>query len=180
MKTAEEILQEKSRNILSVSIDTTIYDALQKMVYYRIGSILVKSKGEIVGIWTERDLMRDVLRADFDMKQARIGDFMSTCLVSAPHTDTSYELMDKFLGMKLRHLLIEKDGQYIGMLSSGDVMKETLREKNREYEDLNFEVSWEYYENWRTPTSCTIIELGNLYIPYPADIQTRRSLLFQF
>src|SRR5688500_10165698 len=123
MKIAEEILQEKSRNIISVTLDTTIYDALQTMEHHRIGSILVKDKEQIVGIWTERDLMHDVLHANFDSKKARIGDFMTTCLISAPHTDTCYELMDKFLGMKLRHLLIEKDSQYIGILSAGDVMK---------------------------------------------------------
>ncbi len=176
MKIAEEILQEKSKNIISLPSDTTIYDALQKMLHHRIGAILVKDKGQLVGIWTERELMYDVLLVDFDIKQARIGDYMSTCLLSAPHTDTCYELMDKFLGMKLRYLLIEKDSQYIGMLSSGDVMKETLQEKAREYEDLNFEVSWQYYENWRTPLFKTTPEVNNLYLPYPANIQSRWSL----
>ncbi len=174
MKTAEEVLQEKSREIISVTPDTTIHDALQKMVHHKIGAILVKDKGEIVGIWTERDLMHDVLRADFNIKKARIGDFMTTGLLSAPHTDSCYELMDKFLGMRLRHLLIEKDGHYIGMLSSGDVMKETLQEKTREYEELNFEVSWEYYENWRTPLSKTTPEVNEMYAPYPANIQQVR------
>jgi signal-transduction protein with cAMP-binding, CBS, and nucleotidyltransferase domain len=83
--------------------------------------------------------------------------------------------MDKFLGMRLRHLLIEKNGQYIGMLSSGDVMKETLREKTREYESLNFEVSWDYYENWRTPVTKNTPEVNEIYMPYPANLQARRS-----
>ncbi len=176
MKIAEEILQEKSKNIISVPSDTTIYDALQKMLHHRIGAILVKDKGQLVGIWTERELMYDVLLVDFDIKQARIGDYMSTCLISAPHTDTSYELMDKFLGMKLRYLLIEKESQYIGMLSAGDVMKETLREKAKEYEELNFDVSWQYYENWRTPHSRTTPDAHSIYMPYPANIQSRWSL----
>ncbi len=176
MKIAEEILEEKPRDIIWVTVDTTIHDALQKMLHHRIGSILIKDKEQIVGIWTERDLMQDVLHINFNIKEARIGDFMNTCLISAPHTDTCYELMDKFLGMRLRYLLIEKDSQYIGMLSSGDVMKETLQEKAREYEDLNFEVSWQYYENWRTPLFKTTPEVNNLYLPYPANIQSRWSL----
>lgn len=175
MKTAEEILREKARDIISVAPDTTIYDALQKMAHHKIGAILIKQQDEIVGIWTERDLMHDVLRADFDIKQALIGEYMTTGLLSAPHTDSCYELMDKFLGMRLRHLLIEKNGEYIGMLSSGDVMKETLLEKTREYESLNFEVSWNYYENWRTPVTKTIQEVNELYIPYPANLQARRG-----
>jgi signal-transduction protein with cAMP-binding, CBS, and nucleotidyltransferase domain len=176
MKTAEEVLQEKSRDIISVTINTTIHDALQKMILYKIGSILVEDKGQIVGIWTERDLMHNILDAKFDMKEAYITDFMTTCLPSVPHTFTCDTIMDRFLGMRLRHLLIEKEGQYIGILSAGDVMKATLQEKAQEYKELNFEVSWEYYENWHTPLSKTYPEENNLYLPYPANIQASRSL----
>lgn len=179
MKTAEEVLQEKSREIISVTLDTSIYDALQKMIHHKIGSILVQAKGQIVGIWTERDLMHNVFDAKFNMKEMCIGDFMTTCLPSVPHTDTCDELIDKFLGLRLRHVLIEKDSQYIGMLSLGDIMKEILQEKNREYEELNFEISWEYYENWHTPLLNTAPTI-NLYQPYPASIQANRSLVFQF
>lgn len=174
MKTAEDILKDKDRNIISVSPETTIYDALQTMVNNRIGAVLVKDGEKIVGIWTERDLMHDTLTPDFNPKQALIGDYMTKDLLSAPCNDTCYELMDKFLGMRLRHLLIEKDGAYIGMLSSGDVMKETLLEKTREYESLNFEVSWDYYENWRTPVTKST-EVNELYLPYPANIQSKRQ-----
>jgi signal-transduction protein with cAMP-binding, CBS, and nucleotidyltransferase domain len=175
MKTAEEILKEKARDIISVTPDTTIEEALQLMVYHKIGAILIKEGQDIVGIWTERDLMQDMLSDKFDIKTARIGDYMTTGLLSAPHTDSCYELMDKFLGMRLRHLLIEKNGRYMGMLSAGDVMKETLLEKTREYEALNFKVSWDYYEDWRTPVSKGSSESNDLYIPYPANIPTYRN-----
>jgi signal-transduction protein with cAMP-binding, CBS, and nucleotidyltransferase domain len=175
MKTAEEILKEKARDIISVTPDTSIEEALQLMVYHKIGAILIKDGEAITGIWTERDLMEDVLQKGFDIRQSHIGDYMTTGLLSAPHTDTCYELMDKFLGMRLRHLLIEKNGHYIGMLSAGDVMKETLLEKTREYETLNFEVSWDYYENWRTPVTKASNESNDLYIPYPANIQAYRN-----
>ena len=58
-------------------------------------------------------------------------------------------LKDKFLGLKLRHLLIEKEGKYIGLLSIGDVIKASIQEKDQELKNLNAMVSWEYYENWR-------------------------------
>ncbi len=88
MKTAEEILQEKARDIISVTPDTTIEEALQLMSYHKIGAILIKEGEHIVGIWTERDLMRNVLSPGFDIRQARIGDYMTTNLLSAPHTDS--------------------------------------------------------------------------------------------
>ena len=74
---------------------------------------------------------------------------MTTGLLSAPHDNSCYELLDKFLGMRLRHLLITKDDKYIGLVSIGDVIKSCLQAKDDELRKLNKFVSWEYYENWR-------------------------------
>jgi hypothetical protein len=54
-----------------------------------------------------------------------------------------------FLGLFLRHLLIEKDGDYIGMLSIGDVLRAGLLAKDHQFKELNEFVSWDYYENWQ-------------------------------
>ena len=118
------------------------------MVESGVGAVLVRDGEDVVGIWTERDLMRNTLVEDFDPATARIGDLMVAPIRSAPHTDTAYNLMDKFLGLRLRHLPIERNGHYIGMVSVGDVIKASLREKTKELESLNAVVSWDYYEDW--------------------------------
>lgn len=149
MKTAAEILQDKDSHLISVAPDTSIIEALRIMIKNHIGGILIQEGDDIVGIWTERDLMRNSITANFDVKTAKIKDYMTTGLLCAPHTDTVYQLLDKFLGMRLRHLLIKKDGQYIGLLSIGDVIKATLQEKDIELQELNAMKSWEYYEDWK-------------------------------
>jgi signal-transduction protein with cAMP-binding, CBS, and nucleotidyltransferase domain len=132
-------------------VDTTIYDALKVMLEKRIGAIVIKSQQAIVGIWTERDLMRNTVTPGFDPKIAKIGDYMVTDLLSAKHTATVYQLLDTFLGRRLRHLLIEKDGAYIGILSTGDVVKAELLEKTEELKELSSMVNWQYYDNWSAP-----------------------------
>jgi signal-transduction protein with cAMP-binding, CBS, and nucleotidyltransferase domain len=149
MRNAEEILNMKDYEIISVSPETTISEALQLMIKNQVGAMLIKDKDEIVGIWTERDLMRNTVTAGFDPKTAKIGDYMTTGLLSAPHDNSCYELLDKFLGMRLRHLLIMKEEKYIGLVSIGDVIKSCLQAKDEELRKLNKFVSWEYYENWR-------------------------------
>jgi CBS domain-containing protein len=149
MKTAEDILRDKEIDIISVTPDTTIIEAIRIMLKNQIGAILVKEGDKIIGIWTERDLMRNIVSAGFDPNTAKIGDYMTTGIKSAPITDTVYMLKDKFLGLRLRHLVIEKEGQYVGLLSTGDVIKTSLQEKDQELHKLNAIVSWEYYENWR-------------------------------
>lgn len=151
MRTAEEILNDKGSNagMVCVDHDTVICEALKVMKENRIGAILVKRDEEIVGIWTERDLMGNCLDENFDPKKAVIGDHMNSNLQSVKHTENVYEIMDKFLGKRIRHLLVEKDGKYVGMLSSGDVMRAKMIEKDDELKRLNAMVSWEYYENWK-------------------------------
>jgi CBS domain-containing protein len=98
MTTAEEMVKDKGGGIICVPHSVTIREALQVMVESSVGAVLVKDGEDIVGIWTERDLMRNTLRDDFDPATAQIGDFMVAPIRSAPHTDTVYNLMDKFSG----------------------------------------------------------------------------------
>ena len=149
MRTAEELLVAKGNKLLSVTPDATIYDALMVMNRHGIGSIVINEGDKIVGIWTERDLISDVMQEGFDPKKAIILDHMTRELKYAEHDETVYQLQDKFLGIRLRHLLIRKNGQFIGILSEGDVMRALLNEAETENKSLNKMVSWDYYENWR-------------------------------
>ena len=93
--------------------------------------------------------MRNTLSLNFNPKTKQIKEYMVRKLLSAPHTDTVYKLMDKFLGLHINHLLVEKAGDYIGLLSTGDVMKAVIQDKTREYDQLKKMTSWEYYEEWK-------------------------------
>ena len=149
MKTAEDIVNEKGFSIVSVPHDTTIYDAIVTMIGKKVGAIVVTHEGRPVGVWSSRDLMHNIMEEGFDPKTARIEKYMSSPILTAPSTDTYFDLMDKFLGLRVNHLLVEKDGEYIAMLSSGDVMKANIQEKSEELDQLNTMVSWEYYEEWK-------------------------------
>ncbi len=149
METAKSMLVDKGRELVSVPVGTTLLATLEKMNQNKVGAVLVTRKDKIIGIWTERDLMQDIVRDDVDIKSALIEDYMTTELISAPHTDTVFNLMDKFLGRRVRHLLIEENGNIIGLISGGDVMKCVIHEKDTELKQLNSMVSWDYYENWK-------------------------------
>ncbi|MGD2270023.1 MAG: CBS domain-containing protein [Desulfobacterales bacterium] len=149
MKTAEEIANDKNREIISVPYDHTIYQAARKMVENKIGVILVTKNDEIVGIWSEKDLLREIINPEFDPKTAKIGDYMTSPVKSAPHDTRIHKLEEMFLGLFVRHLLVEKAGKYIGLISIGDVTRASLIEKERNFKELNSFVGWRYYENWK-------------------------------
>jgi len=148
MKTALDIIMDKQTKMVCVAPDTTIDDALRRMVENKMGAILVEENDVCVGIWTERDLMRNILEPDFNPKTASIGDYMSTPLYAVPHDAPIIKIEEKFIGLFVRHLLVEKDGEYIGLLSIGDVLRASLLTKDKQIRELNSIASWEYYENW--------------------------------
>lgn len=147
--TAGEILEENDEKAICVPPDTTIAGALHIMLEKGIGSILVTEGDEVKGIWTERDLMRDTVTAGFNPDTAKVGDHMSTTLHYASWDDSVLQLLDKFLGYRIRHLLIEKEGKFAGLLSAGTVVRAGLTERTKQLKKLHTMVSWEFYEDWK-------------------------------
>ena len=148
MKTAEDILLEKKRDMITMGPDQTVREALELMQTHRIGGILVKRGEKIVGIWTERDLARNILTSGFDINTARVGDYMTTKLFTAPYNTPIIKLEEMFIGLFVRHILITRKRETVGLLSIGDVMRASLLEKDLELHKLTARASWEYYENW--------------------------------
>lgn len=150
MKTAQDLLNEKEVCCVSVNVESSVHDALLKMSANNIGAMLVEDDaGTIIGIYTERDLLKNSATEGFDPNKAMIKDYMSKNLVKVTNDTSIYQMMDIFLGRRLRHLLVEKDGEFIGLLSTGDVVKANLMEKSQELQELNKIVSFDYYSNWQ-------------------------------
>ncbi|KJS33468.1 MAG: hypothetical protein VR64_01410 [Desulfatitalea sp. BRH_c12] len=149
MQTAEDILQGKpNRRMVSIDADQSVAAAVQKMIDANIGAILIENKGDLIGIWTERDLLHLVGRSESDPRNSRIGDHMASPLHCAAHDTPVEQLEEMFLGLFIRHILIRKQNSYIGLLSIGDALRASLLEKDRRIKKLNSIASWQYYENW--------------------------------
>ena len=147
--TAEEIVKDIGEEPLCVSPETTVYEAVKLMLEKNSHAVLIRKDGEYVGIWTERDLMKNTVLDGYDPKTTKVSDHMSFPLKSAPHTDNIFRLIDKFLGYQSRHLLIEKKGKYIGLLYSRDVIRSGFTERTKQLRELDEMVSLEFYENWK-------------------------------
>ena len=147
--TAEEIVQDIGEEPLCVSRETTVYESVKCMLEKDSHAVLIREEGKYIGIWTERDLMKNTVLDGYDPKTTKVGDHMSFPLKSAPHSDNIFQLIDKFLGYHTRHLLIEKEGQYIGLLYSRDVIRSGFTERTRQLRQLNEMVSLEFYEDWK-------------------------------
>ncbi|MCF7975853.1 MAG: CBS domain-containing protein [Phycisphaerae bacterium] len=148
-QTAEDIINERGSELFTISPDALVTDAIALMTEKKVGCILVAEEGDLVGIWTERDLLNNALKDGFELKTAKIRDYMKTKLIYARHDDIIYHLIDKFLGLRVRHLLIKRDEKCIGMLSAGDVMRAALQQRTEELERMRDLVKLDYYDEWR-------------------------------
>lgn len=145
MVTAEEILKEKDRDIVTVNKDALLKDAILKMQQEKIGSVLIEDAGEIVGIFTERDLLNNITKSACNLETAKIKDFMVTDLLCASHDTPLPQLQDILLGKYMRHIIVKKDEKYIGIISAGDVTRANLVEHKKTLHSVSFD----YYENWK-------------------------------
>jgi CBS domain-containing protein len=139
MKTAETILREKNRPILAVSADTPVLTAVQTMVDNKVGAILVKGDDEIIGMWTERDLLRNTLIPGFDPATSPIGRYMMEGIDLVTHDVSVNELFNTFIEHKTRHLLVKRYNKFIGLLSVHDAIKAY-------YDELRSYVTIQFYE----------------------------------
>jgi len=148
LKTAEDIVKDKNKEIVAVTKTQTVAEAIDLMNEKKIGAVLVQENDDIVGIWTERDFLRSSSDPSFDPKSARIGDHMTSPVHFAQHDATLTQLEETFLGLYLRHIPVKKNDRVVGMVSIGDVLRADLLAKDRQIKELNSMASWQYYENW--------------------------------
>ena len=149
MKTAEDIVHDKKVEIVTIDWDKTVLEACHKMIEHKIGAIVVEKHNDLVGVWSERDLLNNITNKKFDASVAKVGDYMNHPLHTAPFDTPISKLEEMFLGLFIRHLVIEKDGHYIGFISIGDVLRANLLEKDQQFKKINTLVSWDYYEDWK-------------------------------
>jgi len=136
MNMLSEILDEKGSTVLEIDADATVFEAVQMMVEHNVGSLLVKAAGEVAGIVTERDYLRRVTLEGRIDRETRVGDIMSGPLVVVNPETTIDECMAVMTDRRIRHLPVVDDGQVVGIVSIGDLVKFKSKQQTFEIQYL--------------------------------------------
>ena len=130
MKTVAELLRNKpSAYVHHIAPEASVLDAVKLLAEKKIGALLVMSGARVVGIVSERDYVRklaELERAAFD---ARVADIMTAEVISVGPRDSVQHCMQLMSDRRLRHLPVLADGELIGMLSIGDLVKQTIEDQ---------------------------------------------------
>ena len=131
-----EILEEKGRDVLEISVDASVLEAVQEMVGNNVGALLVKDAGEVVWIVTERDYLRRVT-LEGRTEEAPVSEIMSSPLVIATLETTIDECMALMTDRRIRHVPVVDEGKVVGLVSIGDLVKFKSKLQTFEIQFLN-------------------------------------------
>lgn len=132
MKTIKQLLDTKKyKEVISIAPHRPVFDALVVLAEYKIGALVVLEGEKLVGIFSERDYAREVILQGKSSKTTPVNDVMTTGVITAKLTDTTEQAMSVMSEMRIRHLPVVDNGKVIGMLSIGDVVKETIDYQHR-------------------------------------------------
>jgi len=129
MKTVHQLLETKGAAIVSVSSDTKVIDALRVMAEREIGAVLVVDTGRLVGIMSERDYARKVVLKGKSSQEIFVRDIMTERVVYVRPQQTVPDCMALMTNKRIRHLPVLDEERLVGILSLGDLVKETISEQ---------------------------------------------------
>ena len=121
-KISEILSQKPRRKLLSAHPDETVLEATQRMDEHGVGALLIMDEGHLVGIFTERDVLRRVVSKECTPATVRVGEVMTSqvacCTLDTP-IEEAQNLMRQY---RVRHVpVINADGDVLGIVSIGDL-----------------------------------------------------------
>lgn len=133
----KELLDLKGRDVVTVDPGMSLGDAAVTLHEHRIGAVVVvDDKGAILGIFTERDLVKAIAAQGGEALQARVSDVMTRNVTRCHEGSSTDDLMELMTGGRFRHLPVEADGRLVGIISIGDVVKARISEIETEAEHI--------------------------------------------
>lgn len=124
-----DILQHKGTDVHTIEPDATIQHVMETLIEHRIGSLVVcNDTGNVLGIITERDVLRECTQHGEQVRSTRVREVMTTKLIVGALDDDIQYVMGIMTHNRVRHLPIVVGTRPIGLISIGDVVKAQLEE----------------------------------------------------
>jgi CBS domain-containing protein len=131
--TVKEILSHKGVDVVTADPHVSIADAVKLLVARRIGAVVVTGADRrIVGILSERDIVRALADKGPDALAAPVAEVMTRKVDTCSLNQTVSELMEQMTSGKFRHVPVVEQGRLAGIISIGDVVKSRVQEMEQE------------------------------------------------
>ncbi|MDR6710505.1 CBS domain-containing protein [Pseudomonas hunanensis] len=131
MKTVEEILKTKSQHqtVYTIGPDQSVLEALKMLAEKNVGALPVVDNDQVVGIVSERDYARKLVLKGRSSAATPVSEIMTRAVITVDLKKSLDDCMNLMTDRHLRHLPVVSDGKLLGLLSIGDLVKETIAEQ---------------------------------------------------
>jgi CBS domain-containing protein len=135
------ILKAKGSDVATVNPTVTLGEVATLLSERRIGAVVVMQDRKVLGIVSERDIVKAVARNGGEALTAPVRDVMTSRVVTCSLNDSVDELMDSMTMGRFRHLPVIEDGELAGIISIGDVVKHRIAETVMETEAMRLYIA---------------------------------------
>ena len=129
MTLVSQILQLKGSHTWTVTPNATVFDALTSMAENDIGALLVVENDEVVGIFSERDYARKIILHGKSSRDTEVQEIMTSEVLCISPDQSVTKCMALMTDKRIRHIPVLDDGQLVGVISIGDVVKAIISEQ---------------------------------------------------
>ncbi len=131
MSRISELLSNKGHEVWSIGPAHSVYQAIEMMALKGVGALTVLSDdGKLIGIISERDYARKVILQGKSSKETVVADIMTRNVIYIEPGDRVQECMALMTAKRVRHLPVMEDGNLVGMISVGDLVKSIIDEQS--------------------------------------------------
>lgn len=121
--TIKAILQSKGNDVLSISGNATVGEAVALLAEKRIGALPVIDGGKVQGIFSERDVIYGLARDGASVLDAKVADVMISPAITVEPDEAVMGALSLMTRRRIRHLPVIEGGQAVGFVSIGDLVK---------------------------------------------------------
>lgn len=132
------MLERKGRDIITVSAQSTLSQAISVLTERGIGAVVVlDDDGSLAGILSERDIIQRLAKHGADAMEMKVDDCMTRNVITCREDDSVNGIMTMMNNGRFRHMpVVDKDNKMVGLISVGDVVKNRMEEVMRDTEDM--------------------------------------------
>lgn len=131
-----DVLKSKGNDVVTVAPTATVAELIAVLAQRNVGALPVVDGGRLVGIVSERDVVRRLHAGGATILHARVADIMTTDVITCSPGDDAADLAAVMTQGRFRHLPVVVDGRLSGIVSIGDLVKTRITMLEREREQL--------------------------------------------
>lgn len=131
-----DVLRSKGSSVATITPETSVSGLLTELAVHNIGAMVVVSPDGVIGIVSERDVVRAMHERGADLLRQPVSEIMTTFVATCEPNDSVDSLSALMTNKRVRHIPVMENGRLAGIVSIGDVVKTRMEELETQQEQL--------------------------------------------